>query len=420
MGIVDIIKKGNIKVVFQPIMSTHNPEFMGFEALVRGVDEDGDDISPVRLFEEAMEDQCVLELDKLCIQKVLKSFAKIYPSHKDFVLFMNIDASVIEYYIESDFIHEQIMDFKLNPSTIVLEINELPVESLELMKLFADKYKALGFLIAIDDIGAGSSNLDRIPYIMPDIMKIDKELISGIEESFYKKQVVSMIVQLATNLGALIVVEGVEGLSELTVISEFGAHLIQGYYLGKPTMMSEIFVKKTKNKINQIMEALHESSEKGARRQDKLNTYMKGYSDEIIAELEVSGISDFDRIIQPYTDKTKAIESIYVIGFNGRLVTETYLNTLGKHEAQSALYNPVKKGESVQLEHYYTKIVYEHYDFWLSKEYISMASGNTCYTLSTYFRNKNGNQYIICIDFHKDNLLNELEEQVPLPIFNSL
>lgn len=407
MNIRQIIQEEYIEVHLQPIMSTHNPRFLGFESLIRGVNNNGGTIPPNMLFKQAIREGLVLDLDKLCIKKGLIEAGKLIDEKSDAIIFLNIDASVIEHYIHTTYILDLVDQLQIRPQNIVLEVNELPVESLNTMKEFSRLYREAGFLIAIDDIGAGASNLDRIPMIMPDIMKIDKELVRDIDKSFYKSQVVSMIIQLATNLGALVVVEGIEDIKELKVISENGAHLIQGYYLGRPQKLKHLLLEDIEERVEDIINQLHHESVKKANDQLKLKVWMNDICDELIEEIRSEHIEDYpERIIHHLKrlDSDNTIESIYVINQLGDMVTPTIFNKSIFTKLNTNLFQACNQGESVRLEVYYTKIIHEKHEYWVSKEYISRATGNKCVTLTKSFIGTDGLQYIVCMDFHKKNM----------------
>jgi len=77
MNISEIINHEKVIIKYQPIMSTHNKNFLGLEALVRGLDNDIE-ISPMELFQEARNNHLVLSLDKLCIKKSIKGFQDFF------------------------------------------------------------------------------------------------------------------------------------------------------------------------------------------------------------------------------------------------------------------------------------------------------------------------------------------------------
>lgn len=97
-------------------------------------------------------------------------------------------------------------------------------------------YKNMGFTTAIDDFGAGSSGLTLFASVLPDIVKLDAKLISGIHKSRVQKIVVGNIVEMCAKFGIEVIAEGVEELAEVKTMRELGVHLFQGYYFARPAL----------------------------------------------------------------------------------------------------------------------------------------------------------------------------------------
>lgn len=95
-------------------------------------------------------------------------------------------------------------------------------------------YRAMGFRTAIDDFGAGHAGLSLLTQFQPDIVKLDMELIRGIDQDRVKQAVVRNIVRLLGDLGIVPICEGVETPAELAAIMELGVTLVQGYVLARP------------------------------------------------------------------------------------------------------------------------------------------------------------------------------------------
>lgn len=405
MNINRIIVQQEVIIKYQPIMSTHNKNFLGLEALVRGCI-NGKEISPFDLFNAAILNDQVLALDKLCIKKSIEGFRDFYRFNPSTLLFINVDATVMDYYINSNFIESLLEVNEVNTSNVVLEINELKTLSLSKMKEFSVKYKNLGCLIALDDIGGGESNLDRIPLIRPDIMKIDKDLIKDLEKSFHRKQVVASIIELATNLGALVVLEGIETLSDIYHIAEFGAHLIQGYYLGKASDLNNEFYMATLENKTRIRDLMYKYNKDIYGWKSIIHEYMNRIANEMKTQIESLSLKKYKSSILEILYKYDVVESVYVLDMDGELLTDTIFNREVDLNTNSPLYRPCIKGDSVELEEYFTRIRYGGYMFWISSEYISMASGHKCYTYSSSFKKNINTNHIICIDFDS-NKVNE-------------
>jgi EAL domain-containing protein (putative c-di-GMP-specific phosphodiesterase class I) len=119
------------------------------------------------------------------------------------------------------------------------------------LKRFIENQRKQGVLIALDDIGAGFSNLERVAELKPDLIKIDRSLVMGLHQSYHKQEVFSSLVKLAHSLGALLLAEGAESEEETMQALELGADMIQGYYFSRPQVMHEGFLSSCEEKIDE-------------------------------------------------------------------------------------------------------------------------------------------------------------------------
>src|SRR5215204_1586863 len=101
-----------------------------------------------------------------------------------------------------------------------------PIDDLSNLCNLFDRFRQWGSLLF--------SNLNRIPLIKPDILKVDRRLISNIDADYYKQETFKSLVGVSRRIGALIVAEGVESESEAIISLELGADLLQGYFLSRP------------------------------------------------------------------------------------------------------------------------------------------------------------------------------------------
>lgn len=95
-------------------------------------------------------------------------------------------------------------------------------------------YRSMGFKTAIDDFGAGHAGLLLLARFQPDIVKIDMDLIRGIDADPVRRTVLGHTVRMLEDLGVTPLCEGVETLAELAVIEDLGVNLVQGYVLARP------------------------------------------------------------------------------------------------------------------------------------------------------------------------------------------
>ncbi|MHB8283369.1 MAG: EAL domain-containing protein [Caulobacteraceae bacterium] len=95
-------------------------------------------------------------------------------------------------------------------------------------------YRQMGFRTAIDDFGAGYSNLNLLARFQPDIIKLDMELIRGIDTDRIRQLLVRSMIAICQDIDCLVVAEGIETLGELDVLLDMGVKLIQGFLIAKP------------------------------------------------------------------------------------------------------------------------------------------------------------------------------------------
>ena len=99
-------------------------------------------------------------------------------------------------------------------------------------------YKAIGFKTAIDDFGAGHAGLQLLAKFQPDIVKIDMDLVRGIDAEPVKRSILRHTLRLLEELAITPLCEGVETAGELVALQDLGVRLIQGYLLAKPAFES--------------------------------------------------------------------------------------------------------------------------------------------------------------------------------------
>ncbi|MGG7078817.1 EAL domain-containing protein [Clostridium sardiniense] len=128
-----------------------------------------------------------------------------------------------------------------NHTNIVVEFSERTSYNVdEKVENMLNKYRQQNIQIAIDDFGAGYANESLILKMKPDIVKLDKELISNIDKDEYTKTVTTNIITMLKKLGVKIVAEGIETKEEFDFVRALGVDFGQGCYIQKPTKIEEI------------------------------------------------------------------------------------------------------------------------------------------------------------------------------------
>ena len=390
-----VIEKDDIFVEFQPIVSINSRSMVGVESLSRGVFL-GETISPFHLFQFAKDLGMTVELDRMCREKSLEIFSD---DPVVSMLFLNFEADVLEE-VESgtDVILCTTDKYNVPRENIVIEINEKHIYNDEKFNDFVRYYHSKGFLIAIDDVGAGHSNLNRISKVRPDVVKIDRALIQEIDNSPLSQEVIKSIVNISKKVGAFTVAEGIETIDEAITCMLCGVDFFQGYFFSKPKAFMDLVKTNLNDKFDEITYQLNENVK---IKQEIINRYKNKYIgiiSEIIASLSGVSSNRYQEIIFDYVKSNSEIECIFLLDINGIQISDTAILEETLNARRSLLYSPSSKGDKHDIKNYYYAIKENIEDPFISDWYISNATGNSCKTLSSQFKDKNGKTIIVCID----------------------
>ena len=153
-----MINDGNLIAQFQPIISMSRKAVCGLKVLPDIAINDQAASIPLRCLCRLCR-RPWLELDRMCRERVFEAYHSLYSDYKDKLLFINIDPSILDKAVGSTFLLNQVYAHNIDPRNIVIEINETKIQGNLILKRFTDTYRKYGFLIALDDVGTGASNL---------------------------------------------------------------------------------------------------------------------------------------------------------------------------------------------------------------------------------------------------------------------
>ncbi|GGK33747.1 hypothetical protein GCM10008955_29760 [Deinococcus malanensis] len=120
-------------------------------------------------------------------------------------------------------------------SRLVFEVTESEAfPDLKLLRSILERYRQEGAQVALDDLGAGHTSLSYLMELKPDIVKLDRALISGLNAADRRIPLVDALIGYAHDLGIQVIAEGIETSDELTQVIGLGADYAQGYFLGRP------------------------------------------------------------------------------------------------------------------------------------------------------------------------------------------
>jgi EAL domain-containing protein (putative c-di-GMP-specific phosphodiesterase class I) len=231
-----ILASRDILIRYQPIVRLGDGSVFGFEALSCGPEGDLFQ-NPEMLFSFAEKTDQILELERLCRVESVRGAARLPRGHK---LFLNCSAHGIadaETLAEALVAHAE--DAGLSASDLVLEITErVAVTAWNDFRKRIDRLRAMGFGVAIDDMGAGYSSLHSVAEVEPDFLKFDIALVRDIHRSPIKRGLLESLVLLGQRVDAQVIAEGVEKEEEYDTLREMQVPFAQGYLFSPPSTLA--------------------------------------------------------------------------------------------------------------------------------------------------------------------------------------
>lgn len=406
----DLLRRERVCSCFQPIVCLRTGKIFAYEALIRGIHPGSNTVvSPADLFAAADAQNKSVEFDRICQQSALEYF-KEFSETSDSLLFMNINTSLISS-DEGSFSELNAMTQKMgfDPSVIGLELIESRAKSSDDLAAFVNYYRDTGFLIVADDFGCEHSNMERLIQIKPDIIKVDRSIISGIESDIYRQSILKSIHNLSQMTGSLCLAEGVETVDEVLTCYMFGVDLFQGYAIARPEFNLERLEQETLQKIESLREKIKAESIRVLRQKRRLTGDVNSLADWLVRQITSEKIDMMEPIFQEFIVINPEIECIYLLDSKGVQISNTIVSPFLRNKARSYIFMPAVIGTDQSFKSYYTCFEAFNISRYLSDPYLSAASGNLVRTLSVKLWNDSNSAYsILCIDF--------IEEVIKTPL----
>ena len=239
-----LIDTGAVDVAFQPIWDLSGTRVLGYEALSRP---NSSQLSgPGEAFEIADSIGRGHELDSVCRRAALR-LAGDLPAGA--LLFLNVSPQSLEHdALAGDSLVLAVRGAGYEPEQVVLEITERTDARKELLIPEAARLRALGFKLALDDVGAGNAGLEMLSALPVDFIKIDRAVVSSAVEDRGARAVMLAIMAFARESGSFVIAEGIESEAMLELARDphpngetrtVGAQGAQGYLLGRPAPVPE-------------------------------------------------------------------------------------------------------------------------------------------------------------------------------------
>ncbi|WP_339677010.1 EAL domain-containing protein [uncultured Gimesia sp.] len=231
----------DFSMAFQPIVNVQTNQIFGYEALVRGTENQ----SAFSVISKVNNDNRYL-FDQLCRVKAIALASKL---KLESILSINFLPKAIykpERCIRTTLEAAKTYDFPTEQ--IMFEFTEVEkIENTDFIKEIVEYYKSMGFKTAIDDFGSGYSGLGLLADFQTNIIKFDMELIRKIDRDTSRQLIIKNCLNLFNDLNITPLAEGIETKEEMAWLRDSGVALMQGYLFAKP-----VFEKLPQVNFNQI------------------------------------------------------------------------------------------------------------------------------------------------------------------------
>jgi PAS domain S-box-containing protein len=224
----EMIEGKMLLTAFQPIHSLATGHLIGVEALTRFVSDDGADAE--HCFSEAAAVGLAAELDVAAVETALEAAHEL---PQRIYVALNISPTTC-----LDPRLPGILDRSSLPlDRIVLELTErLEVSEYGPLIAALAPLRKRGLRVAVDDAGSGFASMRHVLHVRPDIIKLDRSLIAGIDDDQGQRALGAALAEFARQIGATLVAEGIETQAELAAVTRIGMTAGQGYLLGRPSV----------------------------------------------------------------------------------------------------------------------------------------------------------------------------------------
>jgi len=218
-------------MAFQPIVDIMTGLPFAFEALVRGPNGESAgavlaDVTDERRY--AFDQQCrVAAIEQAVAAGILQTDAKLSINFLPNAVYSPV--ACIQLTLKTA------KATQMPTGRLIFEFteNERIADTAHLQNI-VETYKKMGFATAVDDFGAGHAGLGLLAKFQPDIIKLDMELIRGIDASLPRRLIVDGVIRMARALDIGVIAEGIETAGELDALRALGVRYMQGYLLARP------------------------------------------------------------------------------------------------------------------------------------------------------------------------------------------
>lgn len=377
---------------FQPIVSLSHQRVIGSEGLLRASDASGRPVAPLALLAQAQQAGELVTLDR--IARLLHVLNR--PASGDQWLFLNVHPEVFVSGIsKSSFMVDLLAYQRMAAGDVVIEVLEDAIRDEACFTEAVARLRTEGFLIALDDFGAGHSNFDRVWAVGPDIVKLDRSFAVRMEHDIDARRLMPRIVNLLHEAGSLVLLEGIETETQAHIALDSDIDFVQGYYFARPAPTPDTGTHVTAGVRALWQDFSAREAAAGAAQRELIAPYRNalGYASTMIG----AGRDPLEACAG-FLDLPLA-NFCYLLDSEGRQTGENMWSTRAGAARPSPRFRPLTHASEARWSRrpYFRRAVCHFDRVQVTRPYLSASTADLCVTLSVGFR-RDGDPFVLCGD----------------------
>lgn len=237
----DALKNNRFVLHLQPISNIRHKKIMGYEALLRMVDENNALTFPSEFLTIAERFGLIRDIDRWVVRRSIHLIAEQQFTDRGLFLDVNLSGKAFSDPELLPLIKQEFEATNINPATLIFEITETAtIENMVDAHRLITTLKDMGCRFGLDDFGIGFSSFSYLKQLPVDFLKIDGSFISELKHNHTDQHMVRAMVEVARGLGKQTIAEFVGCEETVQLLSNYGVDYAQGYHIGKPFAISEI------------------------------------------------------------------------------------------------------------------------------------------------------------------------------------
>jgi len=218
---------------YQPIFCSADQRPFGYEGLLVAYSNDGKPVAPHRVFARADTMGQGVYVDWLSRALHLRNWQQLGENRGKLFINVTPTAAIEDSHFERAF-PAMLAAYGAKPSDVIVEILETSVEEEPQLVDAVRMYRGMGCKVALDDFGAGASEMKRFWRLRPDIVKIDRAVLRAAIHDDHARRVLKGVVRMMQDCGVSVVIEGAEDRNDAIVALDSNADYVQGFYFARP------------------------------------------------------------------------------------------------------------------------------------------------------------------------------------------